>query len=367
MYEAMNMVNNGKNNRQMTALAGLVNFAASTGSLFAIDGGNDQFMPHAIRQASAQRNRSCKGSSSTTQTDTPIIQIPQKIQTLLSKPDKQGMDLFLADGTLVGTYDIVILAAPLQFCGVNFLVQGSLFDSEVLSPMPLNGLVDGDTDDANEHGHRVAIGGGEGHLPDSAKRRYTEVFTTVISGGILNASYFDLDHTASDDDEDEEDTGLPRSIIFTERGRERLGFTSISQITADTGVYKMFSPSELSDMHLKIAFGSSVTVEHVEMWGGDRGGATPDFNGGVGTSSTSTQFLLYDGEHGLGGGEGDDRGNDGDRDRGAAPALYYVNAMEASVSAIEISAIGAKAVSKLVARRLGIITPEIIDEKGEDL
>ena len=87
----------------------------------------------------------------------------------------------------------------------------------------------------------------------------------------------------------------------------------------------------------------------------------------MGTSSTSTQFLLYDGEHGLGGGEGDDRGNDGDRDRGAAPALYYVNAMEASVSAIEISAIGAKAVSKLVARRLGIITPEIIDEKGEDL
>ena len=39
----------------------------------------------------------------------------------------------------------------------------------------------------------------------------------------------------------------------------------------------------------------------------------------------------------------------------AAPAVYYANAMEASVAAMGISAIGAKAVSKLVARRLGLL------------
>jgi len=375
-----------KNIRPITiiALAGLVNFAATTGELFAIDGGNDQLMPHAIRQASSQRTQSCnnnnKSSSTTTTTTTtehdtiPIIQIPHQVQTILSKPSQQGFELFLSDdnnnSTLAGTYDIVILAAPLQFCNINFLVQGSLFDSEVLSPMPLNGLVDGESEDANAHGHRVAIRGGEGHLPDSAKRRYTEVVTTVVSGGVLNASYFDLPSSSNnndeqDEEEDGEDNSLPRSILFTEQGRERLGFTSITQITpdTDTGVYKMFSPVKLTIAHIEMAFGASAIVEHVEVWGGKAGGATPDFNGGVGTSSKSTQFLLYDGEHGLGGGGGDGEGEDS----GAAPALYYVNAMEASVSAIEISAIGAKAVSKLVARRLGLIIPEIIDEKGEDL
>ena len=42
------------------------------------------------------------------------------------------------------------------------------------------------------------------------------------------------------------------------------------------------------------------------------------------------------------------------------PALFYVNAIEAAAAAIEVSAIGAKATAKLVAKRLGLI-PDIVD------
>ena len=350
----------------ITALAGLVNFVASKGTLFAIDGGNDQLMPHAIRQATSQRRQACKGRATTGDNEADpdtntITQIQKQVKTVVSKPNGEGMELFSDKGKRIGTYDIVILAAPLQFCGISFLVQGSLFDSDLLSTMPLNGLVDGDTSNANEHGHRSAIG--DGHLPTSATRRYTQVVTTVVRHATLSASYFDLD---TDNDGANQP---PRAIIFTERGRERSGLTSLSQITPNPGVYKVFSPVRLTAGQVEAAFGPAAEVEHVEMWGGERGGATPDFNGAVGTSVTSARFLLYDAEHGIGGGgagEGEGMGKDGGRGNVIAPALYYVNAMEAAVSAIEISAIGAGAVAKLVAKRLGLVEPEI-GGQGDEL
>ena len=82
---------------------------------------------------------------------------------------------------------------------------------------------------------------------------------------------------------------------------------------------------------------SSVKTEYVKVWGGPHGGATPDYQG----QGVATNFL------GSADGDADDSG-----------ALYYPNAMEqTSLACMEMSmsAIGARAVSKLLARRLGLI------------
>merc|ERR1711862_915526 len=105
--------------------------------------------------------------------------------------------------------------------------------------------------------------------------------------------------------------------------------------------------------YLKKLFGKNVILEYMKSWGGKYGGATPDYyhqsftninnttstnsNSDV-TASTTLPFLLYDCQR-----------------KYKGPGLYYVNSIEASAAAIEISAIGAKIVSKLVSYRLGII------------
>jgi Prenylcysteine lyase. len=138
--------------------------------------------------------------------------------------------------------------------------------------------------------------------------------------------------------------------LVTQRGRDALNISSISQIT--NGIYKVFSSTTLTNETVAELFGEKAIVERVKMWGGKRGGATPAFNGG-GESSFSTKFKLYDGGHGAGA-----------FDEGSA--LYYTNAMESAVSAIEISAVGSKFVSKLIARRLGLM--EVIgDQVGDEL
>lgn len=105
-----------------------------------------------------------------------------------------------------------------------------------------------------------------------------------------------------------------------------------------------------------MVFGAGHILEYVQVWGGGEngrnGGATPSFGGG--NNSEPLPFLLYDGAKHWGKG-----------DSGDGPALYYVNAVESAVAAIEISAIGAKATAKLVARRLGLIRPRT-DRGGHD-
>jgi len=328
MLEAINLCNNNQNNFQMTALAGLVNFVASKGDLFAIKGGNDLILRSAFSQAQQQQKSQCDS------TDSKIKVQKQRVVTIVSNSEKNLMEFFDVNGKFMGSYNVVILAAPLQFCQINFMVQGSFFDSNVLHPMALNGLIAGD--DEQEQLHQI----GQGLLPDSAIRTYTQVYTTIITNGKLNSTYFNVPT----------DKSLPRSIVCTESGREQLGLTSVSQITVDTGVHKVFTSTDLDDAIMKLAFGKQAIKEHVEIWGGTHGGATPNFNGGIGTSST--QFLLYDGSI---------NSDDG-------PALYYINAMEAAVSTMEISAIGAKAVSKLVARRLKLLPPlstDNLEEKDE--
>ena len=87
------------------------------------------------------------------------------------------------------------------------------------------------------------------------------------------------------------------------------------------------------------------------MWGGPHGGATPDYRG----EGNSVQYLLYDGASGL---EGHTRSG----------GLYYPNAIESALACMEASAIGAKSVAKLVAKRLGLVVPtKEGSKKGDEL
>jgi hypothetical protein len=303
-------------------LAGLVNAAASTGKLFSVKGGNDKLLQSAFRQAKQRHDSVCQNKDM--YGDSKIRWIEKIVKTLVSDFES-GMELFDPQGKSMGTFDIVVLATPLQFSGINFLGKGSMFDSSVLHAIPLNEMVDSENSNANEHGHRNALGT---HLPSSATRPYTQVVTTVISNANLNLSCFSL-----------EPDRIPRSILVTQKGRDDLNISSISQIT--DGIYKVFSSQKLTNETVVELFGEKAIVEIVKLWGTKEGGATPAFNGG-GESSFSTNFKLYDGGHGAGA-----------FDEGSA--LYYTNAMESAVSAIEISALGSRFVSKLIARRLGMI------------
>jgi len=122
LITAMNICNNNKNNDQMTGLAGLVNFAASQGNLFSVQGGNDQLIRSAFEQGNAKRNEACQPKRSSS----PIQHVTTRISTTVIDFEN-GMELFDKDGKSLGAYDIVVLAAPLQFSDISFLTtHGSL-------------------------------------------------------------------------------------------------------------------------------------------------------------------------------------------------------------------------------------------------
>ena len=184
-------------------------------------------------------------------------------------------------------FDIVVLAAPLQ--------QSQIHWSEV----PVD------------------------KLPSSTRRRYTQTITTIIANGTLQSDYFHISNSS-----------LPKAVSLTEKGKNEDAFSCLAELT-DDGTFKVFSSKLLAHDLLGKLFGKTYKVQYQKAWGGELGGAYPDFAGG-GDASTSAEFLLY-----------------GDKSNGAA--VYYANAQESSVSAMEISAIGAKAVSKLVAKRLSLL------------
>lgn len=317
-----------------SGLAGLVNFLASRGPLLSIVGGNYKLIQSAIHQANDNRQKSCASEHVTSAN---IIHIPARVKTVISEAHnrEQGMDLYDVDGNPLGeSFDVVILAAPLQFADIDFLVKGSLFDSDVLYTMPLHGrvLVNEDESfiDANVHGHYHAIQ----TLPPSAQRPYTQVVTTVVSNATLQASAMNLIRE------------IPSSILFTQNGKMALNGISAIRKLSSGGVYKIFSSDSLDQTFLKKLFGDGVIVEYVQTWGGVNGGATPDFNGGK--LVDSAPFLLFDSAT-----------NRASTDLDGA-SLYYTNGMETTVSAIEISAIGAKAVAKLIASRYGFLHPQIV-------
>ena len=75
---------------------------------------------------------------------------------------------------------------------------------------------------------------------------------------------------------------------------------------------------------------------------------------GLSGPGSLTNFLLFDGAVGL---EGEAR---------YSGALYYPSAMEqSSLASMEISAVGARAVAKLVARRIGLIETQVEDSHDQ--
>ena len=87
------------------------------------------------------------------------------------------------------------------------------------------------------------------------------------------------------------------------------------------------------------------------MWGGQHGGATPDYRG----EGTTVGYVLYDGAKGM----------EGHTNKGA---LFYPNAIESALACMEASAVGAKSVAKLFARRFKLVTPDVdSSHDGEEL
>jgi prenylcysteine oxidase/farnesylcysteine lyase len=378
-----NLSNYNQDNTELNGLAGLVSFVPSGGELFSIQGGNDQLPASAWKQAIETHHTYCSSSSSSSSSSSnsksKFNHVAEYASTVVTTGDQ--FELFTQHGTPLGEYDVVILAAPLQQSRIQFLKQ-SHFDAAVLSDLPLNGLV-GRGDDGDEHeddndNDNPGATAFDAHrapppLPSSATRQYRQTITTVLSHGALQPDYFgfqkkkqskeeeydDDDHAAGDDTgTDSPDNGryiIPKSIYMTVQGKAATGISSISQIHSKSGtvpgVFKMFSSEPMEVADLTKIFGASVQVEHVQTWGGGPyGGAYPTFDGGAQEASHSLPFLLYDGAENL---KGRNVGTTLTLPDG--PGLYYVNGMEAAVAAIEISAIGAKAVAKLVAQRLGFL------------
>lgn len=140
----------------------------------------------AFRQAHQTSREACGGESR-------IKEVQKKVTTAVGS--LEGLTLYSDDETL-GTYDIVILAAPIQQSRIEFLVQ-SYMDDAVLQPMPMGALVQPETQETDE-GHQLL----PNRLLSSAVDPYTQVVTTVVSNGTLAAENFAIS-----------DSYLPRSVL----------------------------------------------------------------------------------------------------------------------------------------------------------
>lgn len=327
LLTAINLINYNQGNDQVNGLVGLVSFAASKGPLYSVVGGNHQIIKSAFQQAQANAEKNCQKKDL-------VVHKQQKITSVIGSLD--GFELF-SGKELVGTYDSVILAAPLQQSRIQFMIPSHV-DPAVLQPMPLaDGMVDADAVSIEDHeGHPVL----PGKLPRCATKPYTQVATTVVSNAFLRHDYFQI-----------LEEKLPRSVCMTEVGKlQESNITVVSQIAGD-GVYKIFSSDVLDSETLDDLFGPSHTVEYVKLWGGQHGGATPDYGGGGATVG----YLLYDGATGF----------EGHTQKGG---LFYPNAIESALACMEASAVGAKSVAKLVARRFKMVIPDLdTSHDGDEL
>jgi len=305
---------------------GLGSFSATQGTLFSIVGGNNRLLCSAMEQARTNHESKCHVNG--------VVQHVQKRVTSVVG-DLDGMQLY-ADNDDLGEFDVVVLAAPIQQSRISFLIRSHV-DGAVLLPMPLNGMVDdAQQDSPTKNGHSVL----RKPLPSIETRPYTSVVTTVVSGVDMKAlaKHFSLSVDV-----------LPRSILVTENGkRAERNITAVVQVSSNR-VYKVFSSERLDEETLKDLFGKDYTIEHVKVWGGPHGGATPDYRG----QGQTMDYLLYDSGLGL---EGHTGG-----------ALFYANAIEASFACMELSAIGAKSVAKLAARHLKLIDLSSHEASNDEL
>ena len=329
LLPSINLVNYNQDNAEINALAGLASFSVASVKSYGIIGGNVQVVHSAFDQAKTKQQTECHPKPKDV-----VTHSHQRVSTVVGS--LQGFELYAEDGSVIGDYDIVILAAPLSMARVEFLVKSHI-DESVLQPMPLGGLVlnqDHDENSSSSSSSKISDDH-EGHLPLPSKlpqgvtRTYTQVVTTIVRNAELQLDYFGIDPEH-----------VPRGIYMTPKGKAaEYNVTSIAQIASD-GIYKVFSSQPLTQETLQLFFGPSVQVEYEKIWGGKYGGATPQYKG----RGETTGFLLYDGATGFHG-------------HTKSGALYYPNALELTFACIELSAMGAKAVAKLIAKRLEWITP----------
>jgi prenylcysteine oxidase / farnesylcysteine lyase len=322
LLSAINLVNYNQNTANVNGVTGMGSFAASTGGLFSIKGGNVRLIASAFQQATEKRQQACTERDDVNT----IIHIRKRVTAVMGNLD--GFSIY-ADQEVLGLYDILILAAPIQQSQISFLTQSHM-DSAVIQEMPLGGLVQAHDND-NHDSSQVTL---PPPMPGVARRPYKHVTTTVVSNAVLALDLLSY-HVLPNDNI------LPKSVIMTDQGKSSMyNITAITSI--QDGVYKIFSDTKLDATILQKLFGTGVFVEDVTIWGdGRNGGATPDYRG----QGQSSDFLLYDSAAGMEG-------------HTTSGALYYPNAMEQSaLSCMEISAVGAKAVAKLIAKRLGMIVP----------
>lgn len=318
LLSATNLVNYNQDCSQVNALTGLASFSVVSAETFSIAGGNVKLISTAWDQALQRRRNQCPGGDDSIRHDF------RAISTVIGS--LEGFEFYGEDSSSIGDFDIVILAAPISMARINFLVKSHV-DASVLQQMPLSGLIENQEDSTTPFGH-------EGHsplphaLPAAITRTYTAVVTTIVTNATLQLDHFgiDLDH-------------IPRGIYMTPMGKAaEHNVTSISQISAKKGMFKVFSTQYLSRKVLESFFGPNVVRSHEKRWGGRHGGATPDYQGG----GESTSFLLFDGATGFHG-------------HTRYGTLYYPIALEHTLACIESSAMGAKVVAKLIAKRLGWI------------
>lgn len=325
LLTAINLCNYNQANSQVNGLVGVGSFISAKVELFSIVGGNYQIVKSALSQAKRTLQQNCNGKSI-------VNHVAKRVTSVVA--DLEKMELFSNEESL-GSFDVVILAAPIQQSRISFLVKSDKDDS-VLHDMPLFG----EYANMEELEARDLQKLSPTKLPDSVSRSYTQVITTVVSNATLIAKHFQLDN----------DKDLPRGIYMTEQGREsEFGITAISQITSD-GVYKIFSSNVLEEQTLSLLFGHNYNVEYVKVWGGKYGGATPDYRG----EGKTVKYTIYDSSAQVEGYLGS--------------VLYYPNAIEASFACMELSAIGAKSVARLAAKRLGLLVPrDVRQEQSNEL
>ena len=339
---AINLVNYHQNASQVNAISGLGSLSGMSSNMTQIVGGNMLLIKSAFEQAQ-QLYQSSKASN----TDNPqVIQhVKKRVSTVVGSV--RGFDLYSdesSDGegggetetskgdVFLGHYDLVILAVPLTMAQIDFYIQSHM-DETVLQPMPLGKLVkpshssdEEDTTIPPEHtGHEIL----PQKLPPILRRPYVQVVTTFVANGSLKAEYFRLDSAESSES--------MRAIYMTDAGKAaEYNITSIARQSGTKDIYKIFSSSKLEISTIQKFLGENATILKEQVWGGRQGGATPDYRG----RAETTGFILWDGATGL----------QGHTYKGA---LYYPNAMEVTFSNMETCAIGAKAVAKLAAYRLG--------------
>lgn len=337
LLTAMTLNTYNQDLKQMNGLVGLAAYISVVGEVFSIEGGNHQLLGSAMHQAKMIYDTStCPSSQSR-------IQWHQNTITTVVASEN-SMEIFEGTESL-GEYDVIILATPLQQCRIQFLVRNPMgMDDAILHEMPLGGLkenIDSEDDISpssmfanNEHGQNSFASS----LPPSATVPYTSVVTTLVSNATLNATHFGL----------RDDESWPQTVFVSERGKRLEGITTLAILSVEKGLVKTFSSETLDLDYRNNVFGVGHIVEYIKEWGGEEngryGGATPSFGGGLNTESLP--FILYDGAEHWG------KGN-----ATHGPALYYSNAIESAVAAMEISAIGAKSTAKLVAKRLGLVRP----------